>query len=113
MTRCELIERCLYFPDVYEEQPFDDPNWTAARRGGGRCYAFVFERDGKLCLNLKCEPMQAEFWRKVYPQVTPGCHMNKTHCNTVTPGARLDDAVLDGMIDHSYALMFPKERRKR
>ncbi|MCQ4735729.1 MmcQ/YjbR family DNA-binding protein, partial [Anaerotruncus colihominis] len=28
-----------------------------------------------MCLNLKCEPMQAQFWRQVYPQVAPGYHM--------------------------------------
>ena len=94
--------------------PFEDPNWTAVRRcANRRCYALVFERDGKLCLNLKCEPMQAQFWRQVYPQVAPGYHMNKTHWNTVTLNAGLDDDALDGMIAHSYDLTAPKERKRR
>ena len=104
----------MCFPDVYEDQPFEDPNWTAVRRcANRRCYALVFERGGQLCLNLKCEPMQAQFWRQVYPQVAPGYHMNKTHWNTVTLNAGLDDDALDGMIAHSYDLTAPKERKRR
>lgn len=57
--------------------------------------------------------MQAQFWRQVYPQVAPGYHMNKTHWNTVTLNAGLDDDALDGMIAHSYDLTAPKERKRR
>ena len=38
---------------------------------------------GQLYLNLKCDPMEAEFFRRVYEGVIPGYHMNKTHWNTV------------------------------
>ena len=72
----------------------------------------VFEREGKLLMNLKCEPMQAEFWRKVHPQVTPGYHMNKTHWNTIDVNGGLEEETLRGMIDHSWELTAPRERRK-
>ena len=113
MTRRELLERCLCFPDVYEDQPFEDPNWTAVRRcANRRCYALVFERDGKLCLNLKCEPMQAQFWRQVYPQVAPGYHMNKKHWITVVPGEDISEDLLAELIDDSWHQVVNKLSKK-
>ena len=29
--REQLIEYCLTFPDVFEDYPFDGPNWTCMR----------------------------------------------------------------------------------
>ena len=51
--------------------------------------------------------------KQVYPQVAPGYHMNKTHWNTVTLNAGLDDDALNGMIAHSYDLTAPRERERR
>ena len=113
MTRREAVGLCLSFPDAYEDYPFDDPNWTCMRhRGNRKIFALLFEREGALLLNLKCEPMQAEFWRKVYPQVTPGYHMNKTHWNTVAPDGGLPGEALREMIAHSHALTMPKRGRR-
>ena len=114
MTRRELLERCLCFPDVYEDQPFEDPNWTAVRRcANRRCYALVFERDGKLCLNLKCEPMQAQFWRQVYPQVAPGYHMNKRHWINVRFDRDVPDSEIRRLVRRSYELVAGRSDRKR
>lgn len=112
MTRRELTALCLTWPDAWEDYPFDE-DWTVLRhRGNRRCFAFLFEREGRLLVNLKCEPMRAEFWRKVYPQVTPGYHMNKIHWNTVDVNGGLDEETLRAMISHSWELTAPKERRK-
>lgn len=112
MTRRALIDYCLSYPDAYEDYPFDDPAaWTAMRHGGNRkTFAFIFcrEAQGGLCVNLKCEPMEADFYRRQYPAVTPAYHMNKEHWNTV----RLDDTLppdeLRAMIEASYRLTMPK-----
>ena len=34
MTRQELLDLCLTFPDTYEDAPFDDPNWTVVPASG-------------------------------------------------------------------------------
>ena len=76
-----------------------------------------YERMGKLCVNLKCDPLRADFLRRALPWVTPGYHMNKTHWNTVW----LDQADWDetcSMILHSYLLtagkpVFKGERYER
>ena len=68
----------------------------------------LFEREGKLCINLKCEPMQAEFFRRVYVGVTPGYHMNKEHWNTVLPDSDVPTDTFYAMIQESYDRTRPK-----
>ena len=114
MTRQELLDLCLTFPDTYEDAPFDDPNWTVVRhRANRKCFAMLFEREGKLCINLKCEPMQAEFFRRVYVGVTPGYHMNKEHWNTVLPDSDVPTDTFYAMIQESYDRTRPKTHRVR
>lgn len=108
MTRKELIEYCLTYPDAYEDYPFDAPDdpkaWTAMRhRGNRKCFAMIFMRDG-LCINLKCEPSRADFLRQVYSGVTPAFHMNKVHWNTVKPGSDVPPDELRSMIEISHRL---------
>ncbi len=116
MKRSELIEYCLTYPDTYEDYPFDDvPNsdkaWTVMRhRLNKKSFALIYERNG-LCVNLKCEPIRADFLRQIYIGVTPAYHMNKEHWNTI----RLDSDVpvdeLYSMIEHSYRLTISKSKK--
>lgn len=117
MERKELIEFCLMFPASYEDYPFDDAAdagaWTVMRhRTNKKSFALIYERQGKLCINLKCEPMEADILRQVYAAVMPAYHMNKTHWNTVTLGGDVPKDELKRMIEHSYDLIRPKVRRK-
>lgn len=117
MTRKELIEFCLTFPAVYEDYPFDtvaDANaWTVMRHHANKkSFAFVYERNGKLCVNLKCEPFQADFLRQLFADITPGYHMNKTHWNTVMLGGDVPDGEVRRMIAASYDLIKPKGKIK-
>ena len=115
MTRRALIDYCLTYADAYEDYPFDaatgEPGaWAVMRhRGNKKSFALIYERGG-LCVNLKCEPLRADFLRRVYPGVTPAYHMNKTHWNTVRPDAVPKDALYE-MIAHSHQLTLPGGRR--
>ena len=116
MTRRELIEHCLTYPDAVEDYPFDAPSdpgaWTAMRHiGTGRIFALIYERDG-LCVNLKCEPMRSAFLRGVYSGVLPAYHMNKEHWNTVRLACDVPEEELFDMIDISYRLTAQKSKRK-
>ena len=120
MTRRELITLCLSYPGAVEDYPFHDdvadPNaWAVLRHGPGqKAFAFIFERGG-LCVNLKCEPMQADFLRKVYPGVQPAYHMNKQHWNTVLTDGSVPDRLILELADHSYELVrasLPKKLRE-
>jgi len=116
MTKRELIDYCLTYPDAYEDYPFDpasDPDtWTAMRhKQNKKTFAFIFEREG-LFINLKCEPMRADFLRSIYSGVTPAFHMNKVHWNSVRICSDVPDEELYAMIDHSYSLTKSKVKRK-
>lgn len=113
MTRQELIDLCLTFSDAYEDYPFDDTAgigvWTVMRhRKNKKSFALIFEHTDRLCINLKCEPMQADFWRSVYKDCRPGWHMNKVHWNTVYLGGDVPEDVLAGMIGESFELTKPR-----
>jgi predicted DNA-binding protein (MmcQ/YjbR family) len=106
MTRRELIELCLALPNAYEDYPFgDDNNWCVIRhRAGKKGFAHIYERDGMLCINLKCDPFEADFLRQAYADVTPAYHMNKVHWNTIAPDGDVPFDELRGMIEKSYSL---------
>lgn len=113
MTRRQIINFCLTFPDVYEDYPFDsnpgDPTaWTVMRhRGNRRSFALLFEREGVLHLNVKCEPEEARFLRKVYSCVIPAYHMNKEHWNSILVGEDIPRKAVKGWIRQSYELTKP------
>ena len=116
MKRQELIDYCLTFPATYEDYPFDSitdtGKWTVMRHmSNKKSFALIYERHGRLCVNLKCDPFEADFLRRTYDDVAPGYHMNKTHWNTVTLGCDVPDDKLKSMIEQSYGLIRPKTRK--
>ena len=118
MTRQELIGLCLTFPGAYEDYPFDDLTtgnpWTVMRhRGNKKGFAHVYEREGRLCVNLKCDPLEADLLRSVFRDITPAYHMNKTHWNTVRIGGDVPEDELRRMIGNSYDLIKPKQKSSR
>jgi len=108
MNKQEVIDYCLTLPGAYEDYPFDEI-WTVMRHGSNRkSFAFIYERDGKLCVNLKCDPFKADILRQIFKDVTPGYHMNKFHWNTVAIDGDVPDQELYDMVQHSYDLTKPK-----
>ena len=112
-TRRELIDLCQTFQDTYEDYPFGSPAgseelWAVMRhRTNKKSFALIFVRDG-LCINLKCEPLRADFLRQLYEGVTPGYHMNKTHWNTARIPSDVPEEELYAMIERSFRLTRPK-----
>lgn len=115
MTRRELIDYCMTYPGAYEDYPFDGiadaGAWTVMRhRINKKSFALIYERNGRLCVNLKCESLEADFLRQVFADVAPAYHMNKAHWNTVTLGGDVSTEELKRMISRSYDLIKPKAR---
>ena len=121
MTRRELIDYCLTFPAAYEDYPFgdgaahsDDGAWTLMRhRANKKGFAHIYERGGKICINLKCDPFEADFLRQVFTSITPGYHMHKRHWITVAIGGDVPENELRRLIGNSYDLIKPKERKRK
>ena len=117
-TRKELIDYCMTFPAAYEDYPFSDIKdigvWTIMRhKTNKKSFCQIYERHGNLCVNLKCNPFDADLLRQIFENVTLGYHMNKTHWNTVIIGGDVPDSELKRMIEHSYDLIKPKVRKRK
>lgn len=105
-TRKEAIDYCLSYPGVYEDYPFDDPNWTVIRHKTGkrRGFAWIFERQGRIWINVKCDPDWADIIRSTFPSVIPAYHMNKTHWNSIILDGTIPDEEIHKMLLESYTL---------
>ena len=83
-TRQEAIQYCHSFQDVYEDYPFHDDNWCVMRhKGNKKTFALIYDKDGYVWINVKCDPEWREFWRNAFESVVPAYHMNKTHWNSI------------------------------
>jgi len=112
-TRSDVIEACLRFADAFEDYPFDDPGTTAMRhKTNQKIFALIMERYGKIWINLKAEPLKADFWRDAYSAVVPGWHMNKRHWISVILDGSMTDADILPLIEDSYELTGPKKRKR-
>lgn len=111
MTRQDVVQFCLSLTAAYEDYPFDDFNWTVMRhRENRKTFALIFERNGYIWINVKCEPLRADFWRSNFSSVVPGYHMNKEHWNSIILDGAVPDEMVQAMIFDSFELTKPKLR---
>lgn len=117
MTKRELIDLCLSWPDTHEAYPFDmltaaPDSWAVIRHNGTtKSFACITLYKGRLIVNLKCNPIEADMLRQMFSDVIPGYHMNKEHWNTVFMGGDVPTEALHAMIDKSYHLTKPKRQK--
>ena len=104
-SRKDVIDFCLTFPLAYEDYPFDDFNWTVMRRRDTRKgFCWIFERDGKIWVNIKMNPEWADFRRGIYESVIPAYHMNKRHWSSIILDGSVPINEIETMIEESYTL---------
>ncbi|MGI6070575.1 MAG: MmcQ/YjbR family DNA-binding protein [Blautia sp.] len=110
MDRQELIGECLRLPDTYEDYPFHDPNWTVIRcRKNKKVFAWIFEREGNIWINLKTDPQWRDFWRDTYASIVPAYHLNKEHWNSLIMDGTIPMDTVRRMIQESYDLVKGKK----
>ncbi|MBR5337779.1 MAG: methylated-DNA--[Lachnospiraceae bacterium] len=106
ITREEVLQYGLSFPNTYIEAPFHDDNWQLVRyKMNKKAFLWTYERDGYININLKVDPEKAFFWRDLYKSVLPGYHQNKKHWNTVILDGSVPERDLKMMIAESYDLI--------
>lgn len=106
LTRKTVIEYCLTFQGAYEDYPFHDDNWTVMRcRRNKKTFAMIYERNGHICINIKCNAEWIQFWRNAYEAVIPGYHMNKKYWNTINLDGSVPKGEIERMIAESYDLV--------
>lgn len=105
MNRQELIAACLKFDDALEDYPFEDMENTIMRHKlSKKWFALIFERDDKLCINVKADPMDVVSLCDFYKGAAPGWHMNKRHWVTITLNEDIADDDVIALIHDSYRL---------
>lgn len=103
--REQIIHYALTFPHAFEDYPFHDPNWTCMRvRTTNRIFAWIYERQGHIWVNVKCDPQWRDFWRNTYQSVVPAYHMNKKHWNSLILDGTIPEEDVKRMIAESYDL---------
>ena len=113
-ARKEAVAACMSVGDAYEDYPFDDANWTVMRHStGDKCFALIFEREGRIWMNLKETPEDCFVLRELYPAVLPAYHMNKRHWISVVLDGSIPEAELMPLIQKSYDLTARKLRRAK
>lgn len=113
ITRKEVLEYGLTFPDVYKDAPFRDNNWQLVRyKGNKKAFLWVYEKDGYVNINVKVDSDKAYFWRDVYKSVIPGYHQNKEHWNTIVLDGSIPDGDIKLMISESYDLISYSPRKQ-
>ena len=108
LLRTYLLQK----PGTTEDFPFD--NVTLVIKVCGKMFALLGINNDPLRINLKCDPIKAEFLRQRYAAVLPGYHMNKRHWNTVVLDGSIPELEIYSMIDDSYDLVvqgLPKSMR--
>jgi predicted DNA-binding protein (MmcQ/YjbR family) len=113
-TRQEAINFCNGLSETYEDQPFHDPNWTVIRhKGNNKIFAWIFQREGFVWINVKCDREWRDFWRSAYESVVPGFHLNKEHWNSIILDETIPEKDIKRMIEESYDLTKPKATTRR
>ena len=107
-ARTYLLSR----PEAVEDYPFRVP--VPCFKIRGKVFAFVIDAQMVARINLKCDPVEAQFLRQMFDAVRPAYHMNKTHWNTVILDGSIPRGEIERMIDNSWTLVvrgLPKRQR--
>lgn len=108
--RKEVLDFGLTFPDVYVDAPFYDGNWVLLRyRKNKKAFAWTYEKNGHIWVNVKVDPQWRDLWRNTYPSVLPGYHQNKEHWNSIILDGSVPDEEIKRMIAESYDLIVGKK----
>lgn len=110
--RKEILDYGMTLPDVYIDTPFHDDNWVLLRyRKNKKAFAWTYERNGFVWVNVKVDPEWRDFWRRAYDAVLPGYHQNKEHWNSVRLDNSIPDDEIKRMVAESYDLVRKKSSR--
>lgn len=114
ITRKDAIAFCIQFNNAYEDYPFHDRNWTVMRHVDNRkAFAWIFEKDEYIWINVKCDPEWRDFWRNAFDSVIPGWHLNKEHWNSIILDGSIPDVEIERMIAESFDLTKTKLKKRK
>lgn len=104
--RNDILTYGMSLHDVYIDAPFHDNNWILLRyRKNKKAFAWTYEKDGNIWVNVKVTPEWRDFWRDTYESVVPGYHQNKEHWNSIILDGTIPDEDIRRMVAESYDLI--------
>jgi predicted DNA-binding protein (MmcQ/YjbR family) len=106
MDKKDVVKYCLTKTNSYKDFPFGPE--SLAVKSGSEIFALISEKNGKICISLKCDPFVAQSLRQQFPSITPGYHINKPHWNTIILDGSVPEKEIFWMIDHSYDIAINK-----
>ena len=113
-VRDRLIALCQEHAHVIEDYPFGDSEWTVMRHEGNRkTFAYIYERNGEVWLNVKNTPERNDFLRETIPEIMPAYHMNKTHWITLRICPEELFAVVHCLFSKSYGFTQTNRGKKK
>lgn len=83
------------------------PNWDVWKVRG-KVFMLQTEVTGVAMVTLKADPSDGFALREMYPDISPGYHMNKRHWISLTPGPSLDEELVRELVTESYLLVVEK-----
>ena len=108
----EAIAYCLTLEDAYEDYPFHDPNWCVIRhKNNQKVFAWIFDRNGHVWINVKCDPMLGGSLR-MQEGIHPAYHMNKSHWISIVLDGSVSDNQITPLLELSYDSVAPKRRKR-
>lgn len=111
LSREDVLEYGLTFLNVYVDTPFHDSNWVLLRyEKNKRAFAWTYEREGHIWVNVKVDPEWRDFWRNTYSSVIPAYHQNKEHWNSIILDGTIPDTDIKRMIAESYDLICKRNK---
>lgn len=96
--------------EILSEIKKSDMSRVIFKKGNKKTFALIYDKDGYVWINVKCDPEWREFWRNALESVVPAYHMNKTHWNSIIPDGSVPDKDIQRMIGESYDLTKGKKK---
>lgn len=108
------IAYCLSKKGARETYPFDEKTLVFKVGNGAKdkMFGLVYDKDGEIGLNLKCDPELNLVLRQQYKGIIAAYHQNKKHWSTVKFGMDVPDEEIYRLIDISYDLVLKSFTKK-
>lgn len=113
MNRETYLDFCREIHGALVDQPFEGgfSSWIARHADTGKWFAAILEHNGRQLVNLKCDPIEADFLKSAFRGIVPAYHMNKTHWITVYFDSDVPDQLLRELTMASFRLTDISKKR--
>ena len=105
-----LNQYILLKPETLQDFPFGDDVYVYKVKK--KMFALISWREGKMIINLKCDPDEAEALRGIFSAITAGYHMDKKHWITVYFDGTVPEGEVKRLIDNSFKLVVDKMAKR-